>query len=687
MKKKVWGVLIVVGILSVGIGLYYYSTLKKSMIEHLLPEGALLYGQVDEGMKLLEGFKLSQLGQAVLGIDVSLLLEKSGQPKRNIELFNRLKKDLSSPAALLLLKKFFGREVAVALYPAETVSSESKVVDKILANVFLVTRLEPEAQLLELLSVLFKDRQSALSVETKAYLGKTITNIDLSQLGYDGLVISYVKEREHVVIGFSENAARACIEVLSQQRRPLSSDPDYLKAKGKFLPLAQGVGYLNWRLFLKSVQGEITKMIQLSSEEETRFEKQMEEVLSSMAGFESLGYSCVFGKMTTIRSDLIFDKDKFNPQMRKMYSCPAQKNESFKIIPQGVLLYQWGGCYDFPMLWEKFKKDLEKDSEFMREGNSVSQTIANWEEALQLTVEGDILAALGKEVGWFLADIDLRGVFPLPSGVVFVKIDNMAKAEKVIEKLSEQKFILLQTEQYKGALIKYFSLPLGINAQPGYCFLDDYLLITTHRQLLKNSIDAFYDPAVSLLNQPDGKEVLSRINAESNGVLFLAVRKMVRKVDEIIRWGSDWVLARHKQRQAYKEGSKKRLLALRTEAENLRTELNDSEQKWQDLIAQQQVLVAGGQVLEDIAAKIEKKKADIDDRKQAVGLAQERIQEQQEIVEGFEREKDVDAELIELYLEEAVGPFLKGLESLTVLGAQTNLGEDDLFTTIYIKTE
>src|SRR5208282_3342628 len=122
------------------------------------------------------------------------------------------------------------------------------------------------------------------------------------------------------------------------------------------------------------------------------------------------------------------------------------------------------------------------------------------EKYFHINIRNDVLPLLGHEIGGYLTDVDMQGTYPFPRLLIFVKIHDRAKAERLLEKFTQNPITMLQSEQYDHVDIHYITLSLGANMDPGYGFLGDYLLVATSRQLLKQSIDAYNDSMRSIVS-------------------------------------------------------------------------------------------------------------------------------------------------------------------------------------------
>jgi len=129
----------------------------------------------------------------------------------------------------------------------------------------------------------------------------------------------------------------------------------------------------------------------------------------------------------------------------------------------------------------------------------------------------------------------MQGNYPFPRLLIFVKIKDRPAAERLLDRFVQNPLLMLQHEEYDHVDIHYITLPIGANMDPGYGFLDDYLLVATSRQLLKKSIDAYNDSMRSIVSD-DAVEQFSLDGGQKfHSVTLMKTAELSRRAR--ISWG------------------------------------------------------------------------------------------------------------------------------------------------------
>lgn len=688
MKKILVVILVVIAVAAAGIGFYFYqNSLNKLAIEEVLPQGALAYARFSDIEKRWTEFKSTKLWRNISAIDIPALMEKSGMTPQQIETsgYPTLKKFISDPNTSMLFMKFFGREAALGLYPVEIKELKPDNLKDVVSSLVMVVRLSPDMQVAETMSSLMKEWDPALQLTTEEYKKHKITLIEILQ---NKIKVGYVRIKDLLIVGFSDRAARMCIDVVSKEKTSLLEDPAFKRVQAKYLPSAWTAAYANLELIIS----DIKELFLLSIDKETKkegssqFKEEIDRTMAQMAGFVALGYSAVTGPLETSKFDLIYDKDKLDPQVRKMYTCAPQENKTIRFVPQNVLGYQWSNCFDMKIQWETIQKELKNRQAEDAKGFSPEETIAALEKKLKFSIEKDVLPAFGGETGGYLSDIALTGVFPFPKLLFFVKIADRAAAERVLAAVASRPEIVWQKENYKDIQIQYTALPLGEDFMPGYCFLNDYLLLATSRQALKESIDALNAPGASLDSLAAFKNVDVGLTGKNNSVFFLKSDELLDRVHRVIEWQVAQAKARAAQQQAFKEGMEKRLEDSKGDLEKEEGELKALEENLRSMNDQLKNLQSQGMDVAETLTKIDLFEKQIETKKESIQKLKDSQTDIEDAIESFKEEK-ANPQMLELYVHQVVFPILDGLSSYKAIGSKSIFTDDGIESTMYIKKE
>jgi len=173
--------------------------------------------------------------------------------------------------------------------------------------------------------------------------------------------------------------------------------------------------------------------------------------------------------MIQAKTQLTYNLKEMKSEQADLLACPAGENRTIHFVPTDILGYQWSNCFKLEHYWRQISDEV-------KQLDPSQSKINEFEGKIGMNVANDILPAFGEEIGGYLKDIQVGGFFPLPEFLLFVEVNNESKAEQLLGRLQQQPLVSLQEENYGGTLIKYLALPLGENIQPGYCFLENYLL-------------------------------------------------------------------------------------------------------------------------------------------------------------------------------------------------------------------
>jgi len=695
MKKVLIIILVVIAFAAAGIGFYFYQTnLNKLTIEEVLPQGALAYVRFSDIEKRWTEFKATKLWRNISTIDIPMLMEKSGMTPKEIEAsgYPTLKKFLSDPNTNILFMKFFGREAALGLYPVEIKEFKPDTWKEVVSSLIMVVRLSPDMQVAETMSSLMKEFDPSLQLTTEEYKNHRITLIEIPQ---KKIKVGYVRIKDLLIVGFSDQAAKMCIDVVSKEKASLMEDPTFKRVQAKYLPSAWTVAYANTELIISDIKELLLLSINkdakkedqpLSADKQAQFKQEMDRAMAQAAGFIALGSSTTTGPLETNKFDLLYDKDKLDPQMKKMYACAPQENKTIRFVPQNALGYQWSNCFDIRTQWETIQKELKNKKTEDAKGSSTEEPITAFEKSLKLSIEGDVLPAFGGEIGGYLSDIALTGVFPFPKLLLFVKIADRPAAERVLSSVTSRPEIVWQKENYKDVQIQYTALPLGEDLKPGYCFLNDYLLLATGRQTLKESIDAFNTPGTSLDSSVAFKNVNVGLTDKNNSVFFLKSDDLLDRGRKMIEWWVAQTKARTVQQQAFKAGMEQRLEDSKGDFKKEEGELKDLEAGLRSSNDQLKSLQQQGLDVAEILTKIDHFEKQIEAKKESIQKVKDNQTDIEDTIQSFKEEK-ANPELLELYVHQVVFPIVDGLSSYKAIGSKTIFTDEAIESTMYIKKE
>ena len=688
MKKLIVGILAGMLVVGGGIGIYFWIQRAELAAEDLLPEGAVFYANHKNVAENLRKFTMSPLWKNISSVDIFSLMEKSGASKDQVALYQNLKEQIIATSQNLLLDKFFGEEVTVAFYPVNADKVGPKALAEVASSVTIITRLESEAKFIEFIARFLGTFGQKYTTEEVQYKKFKITNIVIPALTALDVKISYVKIKDFLVLGFSDGVSRRSIDTFTKAKASLAQDKNFIRVKSKFLENSQLSTYLDMETLIAKVKDFSQKNESLLPEDKI-MRQQLGQTWAALEGFSSMGFSATYGDLITAKTIIVMDKSKMEPALQQIYSFAPMNNATLDFIPQKSLAYQWNNFYDMKYYWAKVKEELARIAQAQETApeSAVNEMVTSLEKVLKLNVEKDILPVLGREQGWIFTDVNFTGEFPMPELVCFIKVTDQAKAENILMTWIKDSALLLQTEEYKGVGLKYFSLATKVNVQPAYCFLNDYLFVATDRKILQSVIDTQQKAAVSLATDVSFQEVNQGLTAAANGVFFFRSDEFVKRLRQVVDWAGNWAVKKSEQMEAYKSGTKKRWDEMQSSVAAREKELRNSRDRLKMLNTEKQKLLSQSLDTQAAQAKIDSLQADIAAEEGTLQAEKQKAADLEQLVAGFDQEKPMNAQLLRVYLEQGLYPILNGLESIRSLGAKTLFGTDTIESTMYMKVQ
>lgn len=677
MKNKIFMIVFAVGAAAAVVagGVYFWQSSRKISVEYLLPADPIVYVREDGIINRVEQFVQSTFYKELRAMNVAYLVEKTGANEQLLIAWEGLDKFLKSLTVEPLWQKFLGQEAALAIYPVQTAKMDLSALSEIAQSIILAVKPEKDAQLAEFWGRMFFQGNKEYPAQVNDYKGFKIVSVQVPALALVNLQVHYAPVKDYYVVGLNRAAVERSIDTLGAPARSLARDPRFLQARAKYLSPAQSFFFLDLEFFI----AKIREMAQQAPAPE------MDRVFDSLKGFKSIGYSADYARPIRVKSDFYFSKEELPAEIREIYSCTPKENKTARFIPQDVLVYQWADCYDMNYYWSQFKKELEIAVN-EQDPSSPSAPLEGMENLLKMDVEKEILPVLGKEQGWGVADVELGADFPLPKIFLFIKVTDAAKASQIMAKLTDEASILVQTEDYKGTAVKYIATPIG-PVVPGYMLLDDYLILSSSRDLLKSIVDVASGASPAVPADPVYSNAQYGLTSPNNGVFILRLSAVSEKLRGVLEWGAKWYSDKAREMKAYRAGSEKRLADLREEMKFLDIELGKLKIELSNLEKQKtEIAGQGGDVLE-VQSKISQVQADIALKEKAASLNKEKEDELILTIKEFEADKDIDAEILPDLVREGFHPVLRALASIEAVVARIVFGDGVVESHGFIQTK
>ena len=622
-------------------------------VERVLPSHPLFFARLVHVQEHIDQVINSDFGKNLAAIDLPDVLSRNNFSPHDVSDLQQWQKDLESFWQNPLIKRFLGQEAALAVY--RNGSSY---------QTFLVVRLTFSTRLAELLGQLSHHWGDDVSVKQQLYHGRAINHVFFKKQKFG---LAYVRIRDLLVIApESWGHLEKVVDTYQQQHGLLEKDPLFNFVRQNAYPSGDGLVFVNPNLFSDLWRDEM--------------DSRLTPLGYQTAAFPVYGLSYMPGVVSKYKVMVGLDEKYMPSGMRKTFSCPALNNDTLKLVPANAIAYNWGACYDFEQAWVTAKQDLEGNPVFTE---GIDKFIRRVEKHFHVSFKRDVFPVLGHEIGGYLTDVDMQGTYPFPRLLVFIKIKDRPAAERLMDKFMKNPIMTLQNEEYDHVAIRYISLPLGANMDPGYAFLDDYLLVATSRQLLKRSIDAYNDALRSIVSD----NVVDQFNL-ANGDKFHSVTLM--KTAELSRRAQDflgWV-------DKYLSGQVSMAAAYKQDGDNKKEELDQAiAGKSAELtMAQNKLVQLKHTSLSDVS---------LEDPSLINGAIENLNREEESIrddIAGFIEQKADLMRLLENYalgaqsakltmynMDNVVSPVLKGLESIDAQAVTVRFGDKIMETEFLVK--
>jgi hypothetical protein len=206
-------------------------------------------------------------------------------------------------------------------------------------------------------------------------------------------------------------------------------------------------------------------------------------------------------------------------------TTPAS-GSNISFIPENTIAYV--GVNNMPdpeKLWPLLQKQWEEQGA----AAPISMVVGQIERVLGMKLEEDVLPWVGTEFAVLFTDLDTKVGFPYPKFALMGKIKDMAKAKTFLQKVNAMiKEATAETGfKFEGVEYKSYSLnsvtmalplPLPITLTPSYGIVEDFLIVGSSADLLKQMIDTFKGEGKDLANNAAFKDI--NVPAETTSVFF-----------------------------------------------------------------------------------------------------------------------------------------------------------------------
>lgn len=686
--KKIGFLVVTVVLVSAILGtlLFYKLTKAGFPIENVLPREPLFYVHIADVKKVQNEFASSPLWQNVKGIDIEALLEKTGLSEEAQASIRRTKAQISFILSNHLAEKIFGKEIALALYPSPADALTVDTLVEVTPELIVATRISPQENVKERISRMFTMLQILPQAQEEVYKGYTVTSLTFLNMP----PVAYTKIKDLLIIGMGKKGVYPCIDVFAHSRGTLSQDHKYVTTQAALFAERDVSGYVQ----VQGVFSYLKKMVESSFGKKNVSLVSNENLLkfyNQTKGFSTWGCSMAFGELFESKCVVMLNKDEFDSPLLNAYYFKPQKNRALRFIPKDILAYKWYNCFDGSSFLESFHQEQKQLRESLPGYKPSTSGMTKLEKMLSKEIESELIPLIDNEIGGVLKDINFTPFFPFPESVIFFETKDISRMQRFIDTLMEEKKITLLSETYKGILMHYMPIPFVLEFEPGYCMIDEYVLLSTSRQFLKHCIDAYNDDALSLRANSDFQSVNRGITEENNASSFVKPDILLGRIETLIEKMINLMSAAASLQEDYQKLAQQNIEDFHGDIERVESELTVLKEK-QSAFREYQDARGEENIARHTEAKqeLDRISVDIGEKEKHLALAQKRLQEQ-ELEWEKSTQSTIDArnrlELVKLYIDSVVLPVLSGLKTHKAIGQRTVIRKNLIEIFFYSRIE
>jgi hypothetical protein len=520
--------------------LYFLVTarLGKVTVADFLPIETLVCIEQRDLGQLLDEFKVSRLGRAVIGIDTTKIVTDLGLAPEEINKIKDSRKQLDDFLNSPAFQEVLGQEFTLALLPVP--DDVLDVPEKTAASSFLfIAKPKHNADLLEMVSSLFAKKLEQTSLQHGKYSIKQYRLEEKTSL-------SVVTVAGYVIAAFDERLVQAGLDRYDSKQKTLAQNKEYIRLRHDFID-AKLFAYVS----MPALSRQVSRLVATFDPDQ---KEDVQKALDQWKGWEGLAFG-VWKEKGRVRDKgvVLFKKDKLNPLVAKMCSVQPAENKTLAMIPADILGYYWTNTLSMGTFWEMFTQEMKDSTEQIKAMEQEVKTFTGVE--LQ-----QLIAMFGSEAVFLLKDVATDGFIPLPNGAILLKIDKEDEFVKMLQPLLAKVAIPFQSEDYKGVKLNILGVSLHPGLQPLYALHQGYLVIASTVDLVKTIVDCGGSgdsqgrPSVAGAKDGTGatggsglvgdgrfqqvnQELNQGLTKANNSVSFVRFSSLLKMVKELANWG------------------------------------------------------------------------------------------------------------------------------------------------------
>ncbi|MCF8067708.1 MAG: hypothetical protein K9L30_03880 [Desulfobacterales bacterium] len=523
MKKTL--VIAVLLLITAGLILYFIKPQAVTVRpETMIPGNALFAVEVDDLETAIENFKKTPLARQMRSIDVPAVLEKLEVPASDIDTYKNSAGEFLSTIDSPIFKNFFGKKAVIAMMPFEAPVSIPELEEAIPGNIVMFLEPKQNVELIKFLGPLFNDR---LNAEEEIVDGIKMTRVELNP----DITLYYTVKDGLLVVAFDKMMITRCLALENKPESTLSENIHYKDLNNRMKKENRRMfAFFNTHEFYNTVMMEARQFI---TDKEGLAE--VEFSLGSLKAAKAMGISG-WGQPDSWQSTvcMLLDRENLNPLYAEIYNIKPEVNNTLSMIPEDVLMYYWANTFEPKSYLDVYKAEGILDDDVL---DAVENRMIS---GAGLTIE-DTINAFGSQFGMSLMDIQIGGLFPLPKLVLFAEVKNRETVTRIINAALKESNLSLQEEINGEVKINYMMIPLGADLQPSYAFVDDFVLISSSRQTIKDML-ALKQSGEGMIACQNYKAVTRGFKDIDNGIVYSRPDLFAEKIKAVSDWGADMMM-------------------------------------------------------------------------------------------------------------------------------------------------
>jgi len=498
------------------IGYFPVDFSNKLQPELFIDSEALVVNKNYNFLKRVKNFQETPLADTLLNIDYSLISKALTIPDIDPVVIKKWKEEFESLIEHPLMAEIFGSEFTVALFPDGKVL-HSGGQNNFKDNLLVIARPRHHARIIELFSDLINPADSVTEARYGGYIIKRIP-VENDQT----VAVSRVKDL--LLFSFDERIIRKSLDVYDRKISLISEVQDYSKTTNTFKNCSS-MTYVN----VRSGIDMLTETIENS--DSGRIPPGLPQRLNKFNGYKHLIWGTWDNKdFLSHKAIISFDSDEILPEYRELFKIVPSKSEAYKRINSDTIWYYWTNILRPKALLALYNQGLLETEEsgnlpFVQE---ISETTGLSTEELFSLVENDFLIAVNSSPE--------DQFIPIPHMLFALKTGSPEKLLTTVEKITDYYNIPLTRQTVNGVDLYLWGgvIPTG-DLQPTFCITDDYLVLSSNRQQIKEFILAGKGYP-SLDSSPGFKKVNNGLTDKNNSINYIDSKNLSVMIKEVFSW-------------------------------------------------------------------------------------------------------------------------------------------------------